>query len=675
MTKLFKHQAINNLLFSAIVLFFYLFFWAIKKYTGLNLIFLPASILLFWLPGKLLLFFFPGITSKFRFWGIFALEFFVSFALITTLQIIFSFLIKKDDFVVETIFLNIFLTLLLLIYFLVSKKNLALNRLHSKYDLKFHKKDLLALLILALIMAAIYYVDPIARDNDGFLNAIKIYTGSLDVIKIRGEFIRYIGLVSIFLNINYILVFRIIFLLFFFVSTFFALDYLKKCRPDLIKYAIFLSFAAAPVILTEVNIIRPQSVLICLTLPVLFLLNKGLEEDNFGFFFIACWFAAITTQFHELGYALLLLCILCFCYFCIETSIFYKKRKIIKNLFLATIIIYPYTELLILHNRFLSQASNTFLRIIYSFRTIKLDLWFIDNYVSMDGKNLGWPGILSLYYYLYNGILFVLLGILAYILLHKKINKKIILIPAFFYLIFYFTIAEILPRLSIYLLLNRAWVHLMLAFYVFIMIFLANIDLKKQVKIISLLLVFVICTGFIGEIYVSKNNMSNFAKEELEISKYISKNTDKKSVILSTQDNDTIVSIYAERNYAQLVLEKDADKEKFIEAVNKRLDELSQPRIVQTVPEVKKVTTTMVNNKIVATEETVNPAREEIFPPIYKERNAPVYFLYSYHKSKGINSQRSYLTESFDLTNKDLYEDAGFPVDKKTDVFILIRIK
>jgi len=666
------------------LLFLYLVSYFLKLGFAETVFGLP---LLFFYPGSFLVALFKPLELEMGKIGTFSLKILYSFFISSVVgylsQSHFGF--NSTAQIWAIILLNIvfcFATIIVPKFKFWIKFNSNKKKSIKKYSIS--KFDLLPFFILGSIILLTIVISPLAQNADNYLLILKksISSNLLQanarqlVTNSRQLFISFLALSSKFLNLDLLFTYRNIFLALFFTSTLIFYDYLKRnFSSNYLVTLLYLALLIPPVIITEINIIRPQVAMLVLTIPVLILSIESVKSQKILPATIALIFAGIGLKFHELNIVLLFIATIAFIANLIHLT-FNEKIITWKHYVLLLIVVYPY---IILFN-LLSVLSQVFYMADYAagfLNQFGWKWWFLSNYTSIDGANLSWTGINALFYYLYNGFFLILLLLGLYILIKIKHLKTgfYLLLPTIYFLIF-FAIAEVLPRIGLNFLPNRAWVHLMLAAVVLLALYLEILCKNKiNIRYLNFILLCLIIIGSLGILYVSKNNVDQIFKEEMPVAEYIKHELPADCVIISSQDNLALVNIYADRNYGRITPNHQINKSEFDNLIETELKDLSNDKIIVIKPKKIEIIETLENDRVIKKEERIIQNQlNNITKASYTGQNS-VYFLYSYRKLSGLNNQREYKKEIIDATNKDLYQNLGYEVMFSDQNALLIKIK
>jgi hypothetical protein len=660
------------------ILALYFIYWRLNINIAMAILGLP---ILFYFPGYLLINLIPSLNFDFYKFGKFSLEVFYSFAIICILGLIFqSHLGFNSNYQIWGIIIaNISLYIVYFIFNNIKiyreRVYLQNNKINNRYSINW--QTFIPIILFACAISLTIYINPLVQNADDYFVAIKQSILSNNNIEpIRPLFISFFGLVNKFLRIDILIIYRNIFLILFFISSLLFYDYLlRNIKTNLYSYLIYLSLLAPSVIITELNIIRPQVGMLTLTITILILTIESIKNKNILSSIIALGFSFLALLFHQLGVVLIFIVLIA-----LGSNLWrlILIDKIIswKHIILFFIIIIPYC-IIINISSIIKPTSLIIIYALHTFSGFHWRWWFINSYTTIDGVNLGWPGINGLFYYLYNGILlFLLMFPLVYLVIKKHLKIKLYFITPIIYFIIFFLVAELLPRMGIFFIPNRAWVHLMIAAIMLIALLIEILEKKKILyKYLAPVSLVVIIFGFCGSVYVAKNNINRVYKEEYSVAKYINDNTPQDSIIISSQDNNDLVSIYGNRKFSQIYIKNIIDKNTFDNLINLDLYDLSydkiiflQPKIVETIDYYKDEHNILQNTKVIQSQSN------EVIKAIYNSNNS-IYFLYSYRKLKGLNNKREYMQNSIDSVNDNTYKNLGYPIVYSDNSTILIKVK
>ncbi len=321
-------------------------------------------------------------------------------------------------------------------------------------------------------------------------------------------------------------------------------------KTKLLQLLANLGFMLFPVIILEILIFRPQS-LFLISLPIVLYLatnllkSKGVKDIYWFLLLLAVSFLGIKIhQFFIFPVLFVLLSLIVFLWPQIKK---HPLETFLIVLF-ALIGFYPWLRDL----GIIKQVGNLlkpFWRIMLH---PKLDLWFINNYINIDGNRMGWPGYTWIYYYGYN--LGIVLPILALTVIIKKVKIDWDLKNNWLYLVSFlafFLIAEFFPRIGLVFLPDRAWLFASLSLAFFIPILLKNISKAFPEKILSWGVIFLLLISFLVSWGITYAKQGWTTQKEYEAVQFIKKNLPKEAVIVTQSGNSPMVSYFSERLFAK----------------------------------------------------------------------------------------------------------------------------
>jgi len=325
-------------------------------------------------------------------------------------------------------------------------------------------------------------------------------------------------------------------------------------RDKGLQLILTLSTLAFPIINMDIDIVRPQNMLI-IGLPLfLYFMYVAIQEKNKQFFVLASLIAILGLNYHEF------FLILFFAYLILVITLLYRKLyfqskdprdRIIFGLSLLSIVLVIYS---LLSNLTMLSGFSSLLSSIkdHIFDVSRWKWWFLSNYSDSNGLNytMSWTGIggVSKYYGYhlapYGMIIAILLLTVAF---RKKLrdlnyNMYITVLPAFF---LFFMIAEVLPRLNFIILPERAWPFIDISLiFMGISYFLVT---NKYHKLLSYLLWIALIVGVGGSFYVASGKKSATSPEDYTAANWISTNTPTNSIFLSQPANGPMIQYFADR--------------------------------------------------------------------------------------------------------------------------------
>jgi len=330
-----------------------------------------------------------------------------------------------------------------------------------------------------------------------------------------------------------------------------------KIRNKVHQFIILLTALAIPVLNTEIDIIRPQSVFIIL-LPIhTYFLFKAVKSNKYSYWLISTLIAVSGLNYHEFFvFTFLLHSITAFVIVFKKYYLFAQDNKdrfifslLIIIMFLLGVIFISYFSFL---NYFTVALNNIFHQIT---QTQEWRWWFLNNY-STDSSNqqLGWPGIsgtLKYYsYYVSPAIIFIFF-LALYLKITKKIYPRITLLyltmPLVAMLLVY---SELLPRLNYIYLPERTWLVtdiLLILLLPLLTIRIKNTHSKKIFTLYLVSLTIFSIIGISGTFYITKNKKALTSKNEYSTAQWMKNTTPEGSIFITQIANRPMVEYFANR--------------------------------------------------------------------------------------------------------------------------------
>jgi hypothetical protein len=631
----------RSLLLASVVICFLAVFLMAPDVLGSHLI--TGSILALFLPGACIVRLLPRtlvVKSTFERLGWSVLGSFLLFGTVLYVVILASGLtISRDE--IEGIVLAIS-TITALVSYLIKPVDLS----HPEhFNLVGSLVTLLPLAITSVAIFLPYAVNPFAQNNDGFLSKTLVYAhgGLASLNDLRPVFPASLAALSTLTDVSVFKVFLFTPPVLFLAGTLCFWGYIRREIPSWqMRVASLLTLISAPVIVTEIATTRPQVILLAFTIPLLLLGVESIRARSIYAAATGLVFSVTLVPFHELAVTLVLT-FLVICGWLLAKAILGKKISS-RNCLLALVIALPYLYILHLGDIF-SQALGMVKYIAHATRGLTWRWWFINSYTDVDGAQLGWPGVQAAYYYLYNGLLLYIVILTAWVMTPGIRNVRAIgrspwMTPISF-ITFFFFFAEIAPRLGFYFLLNRTWPYIALAICVCCIPVFKEIEhhgLLWVRKLVFLSMIFVACTGIAGTFKVARDNVSEVFPEEAKAINYLAA-LQGNALVLSNQNNQTLVSLYAGKSFATFPSRSITTQVAMNNLINQEYRQATTS--VETVSETELYSTKIDNDKIITqtTSPTYMISRKLIIDPENGFRQA--YFFYSKRKAGGEYAERT----------------------------------
>jgi len=656
-----------------------------------------GGIVFFFLPGINLALFLAQITGRrLRIISLFLFGVLISFLLNPTIIYIFSLLfnrIGQEQFVLLTFLLYwIFSFVLLLLSCCWGKKHfLDFNFAF----LKKHKVLLFAFSALIFVAGLGFLLYPYVPEADGYSYMVKIRDTltyhRMPLSESRPLFFALVWLLLFLTKIPMYWLFKIVLPLVLFLVlalVFYSLSF-SKIKNRLLLIVSSLAFLSCPVIFAEVLCSRPQTIFILVFVILLFVLKEFVLRPQakdylwLGFLLVLNVLGLKMHLFFVFNVLLILAVWL------------FSSRDLIKKysfesaiLFLFAILgSYPWLRDLGIMDQVAGLARPFIQTLVHP----KFDLWFIDNYVNVDGIQMGWPGILQLYYYGYN--LGIFLPCLFLFLVAVKQKTKIFFGGDWIWLLIlamFFSIAEIFPRLGVAFLPDRAWLYVSSILIFFVPTVLSLLEkklLKKKVWFIVFMLSFVL--SVLASLFVVYAKQGWVAPGDVEAAQFIKSNTSPQAVFVGQEANSPVVSFFGERLFVKaspsLFLEKDISvdtlnyfsnffelvfreeyyldrQQELLKKMREELDQLRDPYLSDYALHIKNLS--LYQKTLEENIKMLQNIRKQKM-----DKKGPVYIIYSHNKFNSLYSIRGWWrTNNFYRANLDKF-------NKHPDLFDIVYNK
>jgi hypothetical protein len=321
----------------------------------------------------------------------------------------------------------------------------------------------------------------------------------------------------------------------------------RYTKNKLILFWATLLPLTIPIILLESVIVRPQLLLMFVFPGILYLLSRAIARQSVLLAVLVLALSAIMIKFHELSFALVFIALVTVLALLWPAA---KKQPKVAAAFvlLSALAIYPHT------------GTDTLVGMVIGIGRVMLSrlvpfhpqVWFLSNYTNIDGVEVGWPGISWLFYYGYNlGVAIpLLIGAVAAVIIMKKHRfrrPKFDQLPIVASIVTFFSIAEILPRLNVPFLPDRAWSFLLISTCLALPGFMARFEkyfTRTSGKVfVSLAIMLSIGAGF-GIAYAKQGWLT---ENEYQAALFLKKNTAPDSVVVTQGGNGQLVEYFGER--------------------------------------------------------------------------------------------------------------------------------
>ena len=187
---------------------------------------------------------------------------------------------------------------------------------------------------------------------------------------------------------------------------------------------------------------------------------------------------------------------------------------------------------------------------------------------------------------------------------------------------------------------------------------------------LKVVFIFMVFTGVCGILYVSNNNIESVYRQEGDLIKFVS-NLDADATIVSSQDNQTLVEIYGDKNYVKIDMGENVQRDEFYRSIVKAVDENKNNAQAD---EIIKEINIFKNGQIVKNDRVIISDQNSKICEDYYHEGDSVYFLYSYRKAEGLNTSREYLNKIMDINNINLYDKLGYQEVFRSKSGLILRI-
>ncbi|MFZ1720411.1 MAG: hypothetical protein WAU28_03610, partial [Candidatus Moraniibacteriota bacterium] len=568
------------------------------------------------------------------------------------------------------------------------------NKITLRWNLISSKRNrllLAALTTFAIIHLINYHFYRFIPEWDGYADLINIEKGLENhgvAQEYRGFFYTSIGVLSTFSGIQPYTIFTVVFIglqtsLLLVLSRIIQILSIQK---KLIETFVYLLALSVPVINMEVDMTRPQNVVIIFLPILIYFIFCFLKERRPTFFILAAIIAIGGLNYHEffifplLTYALW-----------IASSFFRKalsKKESRESRIIATLILTCIVLVGILATQKIGTAQGVIAIIGSILRDISdtssWRLWFIGSYSSSGVDfQMGWPGLIGAMkyyaYYLSPALALSVAMLIAALTEKKSLLKNDILIRTILpLLIVFFVFAEILPRLNHVYLPERFWLLMD------ILLILASIPLlrhaiekfRNRSRTTILAFISLLCAiGIAGSFYVAIGKKALTSEIEYRAAMWIRKNTSGSSSFITQAANGPMIDFFAKRTtipvdpeyfLSEQILEQNPETE--IDHLNRYVDK----RTLEINSIVNRYTANRISffefaDKIEEQKALLKKTENEI-RALEKLIDQPRYVIYSFDKFDTIYRERKWWMrgnayganlEKFNRTYPLVYQNGG----------------
>ncbi|MEI6478397.1 MAG: hypothetical protein WCO52_05430 [bacterium] len=504
---------------------------------------------------------------------------------------------------------------------------------------------LLPLFIIAAGVTLPLFLNGYAQDNDGFLTLTiaTLHGAGISATALRPLFATMLAAFTLITSSPVFLVYLLTPFILFGAAVLCFWGYVcEEIKAPLLRIAALLTLISTPVISIEFLTTRPQVIFLSFIIPLLILGIYAVKRNSWLQVGVGIAISLLLVPFHELSVTMLTLFVGISLYLVVR--LMGTGKVTWKHLAMALIIAVPY--LILFSKEGLFDRLATVIHILTITTTgIEWRWWFIGSYKSVDGAQLGWPGLTAAYYYLYNGILLYMAALVLALTLRFSRTKPnrdraAWIVPGCF-LAFFLFFAEVAPRFGFYFLLNRTWIYVALAACVCVVPLVKAAEgeaAKRQTWLMAAAALLAI-SGVAGSFLVARDNVSDVFPEEAGVISFL-KTTPENSLVLSAQNNDVLVRLYAERHF---LLSNDLAPLSSQTDLTLELKKLVKLPFVSTrESDTFSLENIIVDGVLVDEHKTlVTSHTEQVLRPEYHAFES-LYFLYSKRKDQGLYAQRKH---------------------------------
>ncbi len=703
--KMFR--SINFITFFLFALAYVFNYWLGLEWLKL----IPGILLLFYLPGynlnSILLFKRERLPWFFRL----GLDISSSLALLSFLYLVLQNIIGYFEFNI-VIFVLVVNAIMAIAKYIIVKDKSTISGLDKKEGalLIIYSIPVLLFIFKLILNPYIFEIDSL-HYFDAYNNLLTTGTSVGSLFAGREAFPFYMLAAHYIAGFSYITFFKFFSPLLFYLTSGMILIFTNERKKPVLNW-FYLLIIASPMLAVMNEGVRPETFSIALTPPALILSYLSIKKNDITSLILSILFALIAFRFHESASILLPVSIATAVIMLIQNYL--KIYSFVKNNLLITIAaIIPYFLTIRAYRQSLldffdSGLTRKFYIIISNgLEHIRWDWWFIDNATTNLGAKISWPGYTAIWYYLYGGITVLIFFISVIVLslsLKKKTDLKVAiapLIPLIFFFFIHISFAELLPRMGIILLFNRSWPYIALSSAIMSIILVSmlfNAKISRRIRLILIAgLVACSLTGAVGAVVSSFQMGGMVLPQEKQAIKEMSI-LPENALIVSTQRNQNLVKIYANKSFLQ-ISQEEFSIDNFKQDTVQRTFKAAQESIDQSLREVKiteatKHTRTFEGKKIFeeSTSDEINDPELKLsilnkhdpiaYSLVNKKikrlesiNNRGIYLIYSFAKiDNGILSTRDWWIKSSDETNYNFFRKYTGDTIVKNDNFIIIQI-
>ncbi len=434
---------------------------------------------------------------------------------------------------------------------------------YSFYLTKNSSLLLLAILLGSALHLLFFHFYKFIPEGDGYLKIMEIKNviNGAPISMHRGLFTTALASISIVSKISLYTLFSVHLVYLQVFCIILAIHTLLQSNKLSFSFRLLLLFApfASPVLNMEIDIVRPQSILLIFLFVYVILIDYILK--NYSHKSTPYWL--LTTSIALLGilyHALFLIILLAHTFFVASyVKKYFLQSKTMRFYSLPILFSIPF---LIISLGWLLHSKIPVIKIFYRLPSYiiheiatpsKWQLWFIDYYTTET--ELGWSGLIGTlkYYAYYTSPLVIFFTLLTIILLVKKKQKfKLSILTTTLIVLFAvpFIFAEILPRMGFFYLPERMWLSIVISSILLVTILSKKIfSLSSKYYLPFILFAYtLVLIGVSGSVYVASQKKAYTSDDEYQASQWVKKNTPPNSMFITQLGNSPMITFFANRD-------------------------------------------------------------------------------------------------------------------------------
>ncbi len=308
-----------------------------------------------------------------------------------------------------------------------------------------------------------------------------------------------------------------------------------------------LSLLLFPVLMQEVLVSRAQSIFMVASIGIIFFLQSLVQSRHWRdiyWFVLFLGTAIVGLKIHELFAFTTVIVLLGLLSYLLP----YLKRFPIESTLIASYA--AISSYLTLQS---SGLETRFTMIISPFWSAILHphwrLWFINDYVNIDGTQVGWPHGTWVLFYLYN-IGVVLPFVIGALIVQRQLLQRLLRQQWIFVLnlILFLAVAELFPRLGLAYLPDRAWIFVALCLALLLPSLLGLLEQRSPLlnKLRGSLVV-VLGLSIILNWGITYAKQGRVTRSEYRAAQFLDQTTPSNAIVITQDGNNPLVTFFAHR--------------------------------------------------------------------------------------------------------------------------------